>query len=356
MEDNSAADQVRRKQRIKHILAEIVENLKDYFDELQIKEFGAKSRFVVLNGVSSIHKVGSKGLQLVTANFNSEQGSLTLKIAIKKFPSPEEASQNKMLTNHLADKLQDTGVLTPRVIFEHGKILIYEGIKGESFYDSELNSEIKLLLTGEALSKFHSGKLRPIEKERYIFLLKKTLNELIIPKDRKKDFISLASNLLVKLLSSNGNSGGTTGFGDFHPGNVLFSIEKDGNGNKKIQTWLIDPEYVEEEQSADRMEDVGTFFLHSAIDSFNRDGNLEAFRKEVQPFIEGYERYLSSVALSINDIYENYESVLAFHIGLNVLLEGLFLQKRANMEDEVAFDRMATCIALANYCWNVGLK
>ena len=52
MEVNSAADRVRRKQRIKQILAEIVENLKDYFDELQIKEFGEKSRFVVLNGIS----------------------------------------------------------------------------------------------------------------------------------------------------------------------------------------------------------------------------------------------------------------------------------------------------------------
>ncbi|MFX1515876.1 MAG: hypothetical protein ACFFC6_06175 [Promethearchaeota archaeon] len=354
--DLSAADQIRRKQRMKQLLAEIVENLKHYFDELQLKEFGEKSRFVVLNGISSIHKVGSKGLQLVTADFNSELGSLTLKIAIKKFPSHEEAERNKLLTNHLANKLKDTGVLTPRVIFEHGPILIYEGIKGDSFHDSTLNTEVKLLLTGEALSKFHSEVLKPIEKERYVFLLKNTLRELIIPEERKKDFIDLASKLLVRVLSSNGHSGGTTGFGDFHPGNVLFSIENDGSGNKTIQTWLIDPEYVEKEQSADRMEDVGTFFLHSAIDTFERDGNLRSFRKEVQHFIEGYERYLSSVELSINNIYEDYESVLSFHLGLCALLEGLFLQKRANMNEEAAFDRMATCIALANYCWKEGLE
>ncbi|MFX0124732.1 MAG: phosphotransferase family protein [Candidatus Hodarchaeota archaeon] len=356
MEENSAAEQIRRKQRIKQILAEIVENLKDYFDELQLQEFGEKSRFVVLNRISSIHKVGSKGLKLVTADFNSELGSLTLKIAIKKFTTPEEAMQNKLLTNRLASKLKDTGVLTPRVIFEHGTILIYEGIKGESFHDSELNSEVKLLLTGEALSKFHSGIIRPIEKERYVFLLRKTLRDLIIPEERKTEFINLASKLLAKVLSSNGHSGGTTGFGDFHPGNVLFSIEKDGNGTKKIQTWLIDPEYVEEEQSADRMEDVGTFFLHSAIDNYYKHGNLKIFQTEVQPFIEGYERYLSSVGLSINDIYENYQSTLSFHLGLNALLEGLFLQKRVNMDDARTFDRMATCIALANYCWKSGLR
>ncbi|GAG00339.1 unnamed protein product, partial [marine sediment metagenome] len=115
-------------------------------------------------------------------------------------------------------------------------------------------------------------------------------------------------------------------------------------------------EYAEEEQSADRMEDIGTFFLHSAIDHFNTDGNLYEFRKEIQPFIEGYERYLSDSSLSLGEIYDDYESALVFHLGLNVLLEGLYLQKRANMDDEKTFDRMSTCIALANHCWNVGLK
>ncbi len=353
MDHLSVADRIRRKQRVKHLLAEIVENLKGYFDELQIKKFGKKSRFVVLNEIHAVHKVGSKGLQLVTGNFNSELGSLTLTIAIKSFDSPEEALRNKILTNRLSEKLKNTGVLTPRVIFEHGSILIYEGIEGKSFYDSEIDSDTKLFLTGEALSKYHSADLKPIDKGRYVFLLKKTFQDLIIPKERKEDFVNLASNSFASVLNF---TSGTANFGDFHQGNVLFSFEKDDDGKQKIQVWLIDPEYTEEEKSADRMEDIGTFFMHSALECFDKNGNLIAFRTEIQPFIEGYERYLSVSGLSLSEIYRNYESAFVFHLGLNVLLEGLFLQKRANMDDERAFDRMATCIALADHCWNVGLK
>ncbi|MHA2245681.1 MAG: hypothetical protein ACXADY_12015 [Candidatus Hodarchaeales archaeon] len=350
--ENDAADMIRRKQRIKHLLAEIVESLKDYFDELQLKKFGQKSRFVVLNDINSIHKIGSKGLQLVTAVFNSELGSLTLTIAIKSFVSTEETLQNKILTNKLADKLKDTGVLTPRVIFDHGTMLIYEGIQGETFFDSTINEDIKLRLSGEALSKFHSSELRPVDKTRYLFILKTVFKDLIIPAERKKDFIDLASKNLALVLRY---SSGTASFGDFHPGNILFSTEIE-NGNKVIQTWLIDPEYTEEEKSSDRMEDIGTFFLHSAIDHFDKEGNLQTFRMEIQPFIEGYERYLSAYSLSLTEIYKEYELALSFHLGLNVLLESLFMQKRANMDDETAFDRMATCVALANHCWNIGLK
>lgn len=353
METESAAAKIHRKQRMTQILAQIVENLKDYFDEVQFKKFGERSRYIELDKINSIQKVGSKGLQLVTANFGTELGDLKLSIAIKKFDSPEEAARNRMLTNQLSAKLRDTGILTPRVIFEHGKVLIYEGIQGETFLDSELEYTHKLRLTGEALSQYHTTELRPIEPQRYIFIAKNVFKELIITPERKKKFIDRASETLARVIT---HSSGTAGFGDFHPGNVLFSVEKDDEGKDKVQTWLIDPEYAEEEQSADRMEDIGTFFLHSAIDHFDRDGNLQAFKREIQPFIEGYEKQLLDSYQSLDGIYGDYEIALAFHLGLNVLLEGLFLQKRVDMNNEMAFDRMSTCIALANYCWKHGLE
>ncbi len=334
------------------ILAQIVENLKDYFDELQLKKFGERSRYIELDRISAIQKVGSKGLQLVTAIFGTELGDLKLSIAIKSFESPEEALRNKILTNRLSAKLRTTGMLTPRVIFEHGKILIYEGIQGETFLDSELDHDYKLLLTGEALSQYHTTELRPIEPQRYIFIAKKVFNELIMTPERKKKFIDRASETLARVIT---HSSGTAGFGDFHPGNVLFSVEDD-HGKEKIQTWLIDPEYAEEEKSADRMEDIGTFFLHSAIDHFDKDGNLQNFKPSVRTFVEGYEKHLSRSFLSLDAIYGDYEIALAFHLGLNVLLEGLFLQKRADMNSERAFDRMTTCVTLANYCWKHGLE
>ena len=124
-----------------------------------------------------------------------------------------------------------------------------------------------------------------------------------------------------------------------------------------IQTWLIDPEYAEEERAADRMEDIGTFFLHSAIDNFNETETLVALKNEISEFFKGYNRHLSINGLSLNEIYSGrQESALAFHLGLNVLLEALFIQKRGNLENEEVFCRMAVCIGLANYLWKIGFQ
>ncbi|MFX0181837.1 MAG: hypothetical protein ACFE95_02045 [Candidatus Hodarchaeota archaeon] len=348
------AEEIRKKQRIKHILAEIVENLRFYFHELQLKKFGQKSRFVVLNDISNIHMVGSKGLNLVTASFNSELGSLTLRIAIKRFNSMDEAMHNKVLTNRLAKKLKGTGVLTPRVIFEHGTTLIYEGIPGESFYDSKIEHEYKLRLAGSALCQYHSGDQRPVDPQRYVFLIKTVLKELQLPQERLQKFIDRAGVLANQVLIYNS---GTGGFGDFHPGNILFSVEQTEEGAKRVQTWLIDPEYAEEAKTADRMEDVGTFFLHSAIDLFTKDDNLKAFRNELQPFFEGYNRHLSQYGFSIYEIYKgNHETALSFHLGLNVLLEALFLQKKGNLNHDAVFNKWSNCIALSNYLWKYGIK
>ncbi|MFX0171820.1 MAG: hypothetical protein ACFE9L_07870 [Candidatus Hodarchaeota archaeon] len=348
------AEEIRKKQRLKHLLAEIVENLRFYFNELQLKKFGQKSRFVILNDISNIHMVGSKGLNLVTASFNSELGNLILRIAIKRFSSVDEALQNKLLTNQLAEKLRGTGVYTPRVIFEHGQTLIYEGIQGESFYDSKIDEEFKLRLAGNALSRYHSADLRPVDPQRYVFLIGNVLKELQLPQERLKKFIDRARALSGQILIYNS---GTASFGDFHPGNILFSVEEAETGEKRVQTWLIDPEYAEEVKTADRMEDIGTFFLHSAIDTFTKKDNLKSLRKELQPFFEGYDRYLSQYGSSIYEIYKgNHEGALSFHLGLNVLLEALFIQKKGNLNNDTIFNRWSNCIALSNYLWKYGLQ
>lgn len=354
MTELSAADQIRKKQRIKQVLADIVENLKDYFDEIQIKKFGQKSRFIVLNDITSIKKIGSKGLQLVKANFNSEQGSLTLAIAIKRFTTPDEALANKLLTNRLAVKLKDTGIFTPRVIFEHGTTLIYEGILGESFFDSELERNYKLILSGDALGRYHTPETRTVDPQRYIGLTKMVLKDLQLQSDQRNTFVRRASDLLNGVLKY---SSGTASFGDFHQGNIIFSVENDGSEDK-VYTWLIDPEYAElEQKTADRMEDIGTFFLHTAIDSFEQNGNLTSFRGELLPFFQGYDNFLSYYGLSLFDIYEGeHEEALSYHLGLNVLLEALFLQRKGSLEAQPIYDRWLLCLNLANYLWTVGIK
>lgn len=344
-----AAEKIRKKQRLKLILAEIVENLKDYFDELQIRKFGKTSRFIVLTDITQVHKIGSKGLNLVIANFNSELGTMRLSIAIKRFSNANEAFNNKLLTERLSKRLDGTGVSTPRVIFENGPMLIYEGIQGETFYDSTLlDQESKLQLAGEALAKYHTVVLRQVDPERYFFLLQQTLKTLELSLEEKSNLISMAEKHL-SIISS--YSSGTAIFGDFHQGNILFSKE-----NGKIRTWLIDPEYVEEERTADRMEDIATFFLRTAIDHFERKNSLTGLRNEILPFFEGYAAYLNQFNLSFNKIYHTQvEAAFTFHLGLCSLLESLFVKKLGDMNNEQVFNRFNACILLAKHCWTKGL-
>lgn len=349
MTELSAADQIRKKQRINELLGTIVENLKDYFHELEEKKFGTHSRYVVLNKIDSIHMIGSKGLQLVKAEFNSELGSLDLAIAIKTFATIEEAMHNKVLTNNLAERLQNTGILTPRVIFEHDKLLVYEGIQGESFHDSPLEIKLKLTLAGDALARYHSTELLPVDPERYVYLTKMVLKELKLPRDRKNRLVEMGGSLLNKVLRYNS---GTAAFGDYHVGNILFSQE-----GEQIQPWLIDPEYAESTRAADRMEDIGTFFVKSAVECFIEDNNLKKLRDEqLLTFIQGYDHYLNHYGLSMYEIYQGgHEEALVFHLGLSTLMEALFIQKRADLKNEEILKRYAGCVATTLHVWKNGL-
>ncbi len=344
-----AAENIRRKQRLKQALAEIVENLKGYFNELQVKKFGKTSRFIVLTDIAQIHKIGSKGLNLVIADFNSELGTMRLSIAIKQFDDQEEAFRNKILTDRLANRLNDTGILTPRVIFENGSTLIYEGISGDTFFDSTLlEQEAKLKLAGEALAKYHTVKLRRLDAERYFFLLQKTLDAIELPLEDKTYLISIAEKHLATLSQY---SSGTAIFGDFHQGNILFS-----GSNGEILTWLIDPEYVEEEQTADRMEDIATFFLRPSIEHYETRRSLKGFRKKILSFFEGYASYLNQADLSFGKIYlGQVEATFAFHLGLCSLLESLFVKKLGDMNNQSIINRFNSCIALTKHCWEKGL-
>jgi len=345
----SAAEKIRKKQRLKLILAEIVENLKDYFEELQVQKFGKKSRFIVLTDIAQVHKIGSKGLNLVIADFNSELGTMRLSIAIKRFSNTDEALKNKILTERLSNRLRGTGVSTPRVIFEDGPTLIYEGIPGETFYDSTLlDQRLKLKLAGEALAKYHTTALRQVDSERYFFLLQQTLKTLELPQDERAKLISSAERYLSVFSTY---SSGTAIFGDFHPGNILFS-----NMNGSIQTWLIDPEYVEEERTADRMEDIATFFLRNALDYFQTRHNLNGFRKKILPFFEGYAAFLNQFELSFNKIYQGQvETTFAFHLGLCSLLESLFVKQLGDLNNQTILDRFNICISLTRHCWEKGI-
>jgi hypothetical protein len=359
----NTVEKIRIKQRYIQLLSDLLEEFKDYVIEATRKEFGEPSRFVNLTKIKSIEKIGSKGLQLVTAQFHTELGDINLSIAIKEFSSREEARKNIKLTKLITKRLKTispkekkhTRVLTPRVLKQQGSTLIYEGIKGASFKESNLDNINKFQLAGAALAKYHATEVKSADPNRYLFLLKGVLEQLPVPTTRKSKFLKRAADLLetsVSLIDS-----GTAGFGDFHRENVMFSEFKDVDGEIIIQTWLIDPEYAEEERNADRMEDIATFFLQLGLNYYIKDKNLEKLKNDLKHFFKGYDYYLDMFNLSLNKIYRSkQESSFEFHLGLSGLLEALYSIKRDNLDDQATLDRISLCLKFTNHCWTKGLK
>jgi hypothetical protein len=358
----TAASKIWKKQHYQRLLSKLLDNLRNNIDEITQKRFGQPARFVSLTNIKTVKKIGVKGLQLVTASFHTELGNIALSIAIKEFDNTEEATRNTDLTKLCIQRLKSTSfaekgkinVSIPTVLFQRGKLLVYEGIQGQSFLESKLDYQSKLQLTGSALAKYHSAELKSANPKRYLLLLKKVLQQLPVPKERKVKYFNSAANMLensVPLINS-----GTAGFGEFRQSNIIFSEEKDQKGEKFILTWLIDPEYVEMEKNADRMEDIATFFLRQAVKYYSNKGNLEEIRNDLQNFFEGYNSYLNIHGVSMNKIYGNSrEESFAFHLGLNALLEALFIFKRDKIEQQ-ELDRISTCLGLTNYCWKNGLQ
>lgn len=342
----------------KHLLADFLEQFRWYLDEIAVKLYGKESKYLTLSCIDFVEKIGRNGLELVTAKYQSDVGTLELILAIKEFSTPREARDNYLMTLLLQKRLKlneiekerNIKVLTPRILFQKGNSLVYEGIKGNSYRETTLPWDVKNNLAGQALAKYHGNIFKSISPIRYSHLLNSTLKQLPIENDFKKQYIQLASDLLEKLPVY---YTGTAPFGDFHEENILFSINET---TKRIIAWLIDPEYVEhvsKKNRADRMEDISTFFLNKAIEIFSRDGNLKEMERDKVEFFNGYNNYLGIYEKSLDILYENKaEKSFLFHLGLNSLLEALYILRNSDNVPKSEVDRSFICLKLAIYSWN----
>lgn len=358
MLEETSSDLVLYNLEKKHLLVDFIEQFRWYLDEVTVKLYGTESRYLTLTSVDFINKVGRNGLELVTAKYQSDVGILEIILAIKEFSSSEEAENNYIMTELLQKRLKRKNiekekqlkVATPRIIFQKGNTLVYEGIKSNSFNETTLPWDVKNYLAGQALAKYHGIIFKSISPLRYSHLLNSTLKQLPIDNDFKKQYIQLASNLLEQLPVY---YTGTASFGDFHEENILFSINENTN---KIIVWLIDPEYVEQlskKNRADRMEDIATFFLNRAIETFSRDGNLNEMQRDKNAFFDGYNNYLEIYGKSLEILYENkQEKSFLFHLGLNALLEALFILRMGKNIPKEELDRSFIALKLAIFTWN----
>lgn len=351
-------DNILKRQRTLQLLQNVFEFLEDYLKETGERFFGKKPNVLTLNNITNVRKIGRTGLQLIKAEILSDAGSFIASIAIKRFSSEEEFLRAKTKTIALDEKLvQDVAnvVRTPKILFALDKIIIYEGVNGETFDDSEVNLEKKLYLSGKALAAYHGSEPAQVNKERYQFLIKRTIKGIPIPEDKKQQYIQLGLKCLADNVERNWS--GTFAFGDFHSENIMFeSVPSTPQTTKEqIITWIIDPEFSEQYMEADRMEDIATMYIFSSlIDIYSNIFDSDEINESLSIFIKGYNSQLAKHGRQLQLYYEKTcQKAFLFHLGLNAFIRALHASRK---DPKSNLDVIARMIKLGVRIWKKGLS
>ncbi len=340
---------------MQEIMSEFIESHKLGY-KIARQKLGLTPKFLVLENIYSLTKLGKTGILLLKVKFNTDEGPFDGSLAIKEFSSPEEAEKLVQINDWLMNRIQNNPrVHIPQIFSAGSNFIVYEGIDGESFQESTIQNVIKLRLAGNALATFHSPYSSPVNFNRYYGLLLKMIQGLPISEDRKHKLQSFGLTFLYYYYKE---YSGVYTYGDFHPGNIM--ISDDGE-----TAYLIDPEFVETEISADRFEDIANFFVFDAYMEFlNKESLTETFEK-INLFLDSYNSFLKHYDTSLEQIYANtHWLALLFHLGLVSLLKGAVVVQSMKAMDSFdiidpeshGVEEIIQSYRLCRQIWNLGIQ
>ena len=340
---------------MQEIMSEFIESHKLGY-KIARQKLGLTPKFLVLENIYSLTKLGKTGILLLKVKFNTDEGPFDGSLAIKEFSSPEEAEKLVQINEWLMNRIQNNPrVHIPQIFSAGSNFIVYEGIDGESFQESTIQNVIKLRLAGNALATFHSPYSSPVNFNRYYGLLLKMIQGLPISEDRKHKLQSFGLTFLYYYYKE---YSGVYTYGDFHPGNIM--ISDDGE-----TAYLIDPEFVETEISADRFEDIANFFVFDAYMEFlNKESLTETFEK-INLFLDSYNSFLKHYDTSLEQIYANtHWLALLFHLGLVSLLKGAVVVQSMKAMDSFdiidpeshGVEEIIQSYRLCRQIWNLGIQ
>ena len=347
----TVSKKIQLKQRYYEVLSEIVEK-NQLGQVLARQKLGKIPKYLVIQELQDINKIGRTGLLLLKIQFNSESGFFIGDLAIKEFASYSEVQRMIDLNNWLVQRVASNPRVKVPQIFSSGEhFIIYEGIEGETFEDSNFDMRMKLFQAGEAIATYHSVYTTTVNIERYRGLLEKMLDVLPINQERKDRLHSIGSALLEYYPK---NLAGVYCYGDFHPGNIMLS--KDGK-----YVYIIDPEFIESSTGADRFEDMTNFFIFEASAEFLTQNTVKHVIEHVQIFLNSYDNYLKRNGTSLEAIYgEYYWLAFYFHLGLTSLIKGAVATRTVSRYlDEPAertMDEIIQAYRLTKDLWIIGLQ
>jgi len=351
------AEKIIQKQSMLLITQKIFNYLEDYLKEQGKRLLGQKPTVLTLSNIKSVKKVGRTGLQLISANISSNAGSFMGSIAIKRFQDKDEFNREVTKSTKLHQKLNQnrfSNVKTPRIILKLDKTIVYEGIIGKTFDDSPIKRTKKNYFAGKALAVYHTAEKAKVNFKRYKYLIKRSLNGIPIPQEKKNKYITLGNKNLKKNIAENWS--GTAAFGDFHSENIMFETRNNNHGSQEptIITWLIDPEFSENFLEADRMEDIATFYIFPALELYKEKHSMDKILKELTQFVKGYNSQLARFGSQLRLYYGTpYDKVFLFHLGLNAFIQAYYLSLQ-DPEDNI--DKLVNAVGLGKQCWRRALQ
>ncbi|MHA2174580.1 MAG: hypothetical protein ACXACP_14070 [Candidatus Hodarchaeales archaeon] len=318
-------------ERIQVVLMRIIEGFSDYFVSQLEKTYHETPQNIEVKNISVEKKIGATGIHLVKVRLDSDLGPDNASIAVKIYDKTEFALEVVKNINLLEKRIIDyskLGIASASVIFFSGSVIIMEGLQGDSFRNSKIPKPQKYRYAGKSLAAFHGGEKNPVWFDKYKLLLKRSLESIPVPDDKRTHLNNLFQQMLPEAEKASLNSG-CPSFGDFHPGNLIFDIRV--GQNPMIQTHLIDPEFLDISSEHDRLEDICNFFAVEAVDTFRMEKSLTKLKMNIKAFLAGYKEILAYKQLNINDYYSKGLIPVNFHLALMILMSILNIQNMGDL-------------------------
>lgn len=327
MNEETSADSVRKKQKLRTILTLIGDSLQDFFKEKIFENTGESPNLISIEDVQTVEKGTSKSkVHFVTYYLNTDIGKQSENLVVKF--SADESRYEKEIKNHkLISAVPERfpGIYMPKIIYKssQNRCIIYEGVAGKSFRDTQIEKNYKYQLAGQTLAAIHGVEKGNFSSEPYKKLILYLLSSLG-DYNTEQEILELTLPFFLALEESLGT---TMIHGDFHQGNLLFSSaitapiqEILSEFPPKIKIYILDPEFVM--PGRDRSEDIGTFFAKPCIKEFRKYGTVDETQKDIIAFIEGYNFALENIGSNYS-LFDLYPSGLTidFHVASYLLYD-----------------------------------
>ena len=358
------AQQIRKKMRIHEVLTTVAEKLEPYFKEMISRvNRGNEPQFTTILDIEEklLHISRSK-IYDVEYQLHTDLGKFDIRVLIKFCGNPEKYQQELSNYSTLSRKLLTTDLITtPSVIYHSERLncVIYEGAKGRSYKELEVERDIKAFIAGRLLAKIHKiGQFNSqMEISYYRDLLLFSLTQIPISAEQQERIID---KMLPALISVRSSISTVEVLGDFLPTSLIIHIED--KTLLKIRNEMSSPkmnfsaEIINTEglsfEWRDRFECMGTFFAEQLISEYDEKKKYSQTCADFAALAIGYDLQLSleNSKFSLLGLYPQGLTI-DFHVALYLIvgMASLGGQDATEKVQQIIADRFELIEILLNH-------